>query len=204
MLVLYLRLFYTEEFLGWNSEDWPTYWFWSMVIALSSAAVLLSLRMFAPVTRPYLSATSCFIFIGVCLPLAIGLFFAAGRISVIPMPQGVHEMNGFGCCSQGLVFPQAKGRELVEYLEGRARGFPDVLTEDYANERGQMRWALTPSILQHVGRKSSKGDDFGQEAKHDRSVAEKIWNFRFELFNPATLAKEHTWGSAPRWKDPAS
>lgn len=29
LLGLYLRLFYTEQFLGWNSEEWPTYLFYS-------------------------------------------------------------------------------------------------------------------------------------------------------------------------------
>ncbi|KAI2935655.1 CAZyme family GT109 [Aspergillus niger] len=30
---LYLRLFYTEIFLGWNSEEWPTYLFFSLLTA---------------------------------------------------------------------------------------------------------------------------------------------------------------------------
>lgn len=34
---LYLRMFYTEEFLGWNSEYWPIYTFWSVLAAACSA-----------------------------------------------------------------------------------------------------------------------------------------------------------------------
>lgn len=82
-------------------------------------------------------------------------------------------------------------------------GFVDVLTEEFAdrddttregkgNGRGEeLRWALTPSVMQHVGRKSSKGDDFGKGAKWQRSVAEKLWNFEFERNQVVRLGEEH-------------
>lgn len=68
-----------------------------------------------------------------------------------------------------------------------------MLTEEYANEKGELRWALTPSVLQHVGQKSTKGDDFGEAAKYGRSVAEKLWNFAFELNDAGILRREHEW-----------
>lgn len=48
---LYIRLFYTEQFLGWNSEDWPIYLFYSILITSLVACTLLSIRQCCPSTR---------------------------------------------------------------------------------------------------------------------------------------------------------
>lgn len=66
-----------------------------------------------------------------------------------------------------------------------------MLTEEYADERGETRWAITPPVIQHVGRKSSKGDDFGKNSKYHMSVAEKLWNFEFEKYDAESLRREH-------------
>lgn len=55
-------------------------------------------------------------------------------------------------------------------------------------EKEELRWALTPSVMQ---RKSSKGDDFGKGAKYQRSVAEKLWSFEFEGNDKGRLRGEH-------------
>jgi hypothetical protein len=89
------------------------------------------------------------------------------------------------------VFPREKAMTLVHWFEEKTIGFVDVLTEEYADEHGELRWAIMPSVIQHVGRKSSKVDDYGPNSKHGLSVAEKIWNFRFERYNPEQLKKEH-------------
>lgn len=128
---------------------------------------------------------------GICIPLCILLFFAAGRITVAPLPTGINQMNNFGCCSQGLVFSHNKALDLIEWYETKKVGFVDMLTEEYADIHDKTRWALTPSVLQHVGRKSSKGDDFGKNAKYHMSVAEKIWNFGFEKMDAKRLREEH-------------
>ena len=70
-------------------------------------------------------------------------------------------------------------------------GYGDVLIEEYANKRGEKRFALTPSVIQHIGSKSSKEDDFGAAAKHNRNVAQKLWNFEYERYDAAELRKEH-------------
>jgi hypothetical protein len=80
---------------------------------------------------------------------------------------------------------------MISWYEEKKVGFVDMLTEEYANRFGGGRWAVTPSVIQHVGGKSSKGDDLGSNAKYDRTVAEKIWNFRFERFDAEALKKEH-------------
>jgi len=67
----------------------------------------------------------------------------------------------------------------------------DVITEDFANERNELRYAVTPSLVQHVGRKSFHGDDVGPMSKWMLSVAEKTWSFAFEKFDWRALRREH-------------
>lgn len=101
-------------------------------------------------------------------------------------------MNKYGCCSQGLVFPRGKVQGLIDWYETKKIGFVDMLMEEYADQHGELRWALTPSVIQHIGRKSSKGDDFGSGSKYHMSVAEKLWNFEFEQYSAADLREEHS------------
>lgn len=191
-LVLYLRLFYTEEFLGWNSEEWPTYVFWSTIIFLTSALTLTGLRHLHPPLRKLISNSSILTICSIYIPLCILLFFAAGRVSMLPLPAGVNQMPRFGCCSQSLVFPHSRAADLIQWYESKKVGFVDMLTEELADHNAdELRWALTPSVMQHVGTKSSKGDDFGKQAKYHRSVAEKLWNFEFETNDPKRLREEH-------------
>ena len=126
---------------------------------------------------------------GVCIPLCIGLFFAAGRHSMLPIPAGVNEMPKFGCCSQSLVFPQSKVPKLLKWFKDKKVGFVDSLTEELADQENEIRWSLTPSPMQHIGGKSSKSDIPRQLNK--MSVAEKLWNFAFELNDPEVLRREH-------------
>ena len=188
---LYLRLFYTEEFLDWNSEHWLRHAFRSIAFVTSSVGFMLWVRSRFPnsqlILTPYLSLAVCFVLV----PWAVLLVFATGKVTVFPAPTGVNEMNNFGCCAQGLVYPRNKAHDLIAWFETSRIGFADMLSEQYANEHGEQRWALTPSVLQHIGAKSSKADDFGADAKHSRSVAQNIWNFAFELNDPKALRDEH-------------
>ncbi|KAL8955678.1 MAG: hypothetical protein Q9183_006560 [Haloplaca sp. 2 TL-2023] len=175
---LYLRLFYTEEFLGWNSENWPTYLLASLSLAFAIAALLGVIRH----SRSHIpiSNTTIFITCFVCLPAWILLYFLAGRLSMRPLASGVHEMPKYGCCGQGFIFPSRAAVRVVTKLQERQLGFVDMILEEWANEEKLTRFAVVPSLLQHVGGHSSKGDDF-QEAQ-PLSVAEKIFNFGFELY----------------------
>ncbi|KAH7361144.1 integral membrane protein-like protein [Pyrenochaeta sp. MPI-SDFR-AT-0127] len=190
---LYLRLFYTEEFFGWNSEDWKTYLFNSILVAAIPTVAIFLIRFTKPTTRLSLTLMTprTFLSMYALLAVVILLFFFLGRITVLPLPHGVHEMPQFGCCSQAFVFPNTKALELVSYFKERPLGYMDVLTEDFANERGELRYAVTPPLVQHVGRKSSKGDDYGPMSKWGRSVAEKIWSFGYEAWDWRVLRKEH-------------
>ena len=98
-------------------------------------------------------------------------------------------MDEFGCCSQGLVLPRGTVLNLVNWFEEKKLGFVDMLTEEYGNLFGDPRWAVTPSVIQHVGGKTSKED--AGVAGRGRSEAETIWNFGFELNNAQQLRKDH-------------
>lgn len=71
--------------------------------------------------------------------------------------------------------------KVVARLTIKKAGYVDMLVEEWADEEDLVRWAVVPSLLQHIGGRSSKGDDMGFKSKHNRAVAEKIWNFGFEL-----------------------
>lgn len=173
--------------MGWNSEEWLIYLSWSVAAAGVLAAVLIALRKTRPATklchtfglRRVVLSFYC------ALVTAILLFFALGRMTVLPVPIGVREMAKFGCCGQALVFPRTKALELVSYFHNRGTGFMDVVTEEYAERRDELRFSITPSLVQHVGRESSKHTERGPILK------EGIWSFRFERYDGEVLKKEH-------------
>ena len=176
---LYLRLFYTEEFFGWNIEEWSRYLLASVAIISATAVSLFGIRMFG--LHKVISNHMIFVVCFLCTPSCIILYFLAGRVSMQPLTPGVHQMPKFGCCAQGFVFSREMAPKITERLEMKKEGYVDVLLEEWAREEDLIRWAVVPSLLQHIGRHSSKGDDIGVHSKHNRSVAEKIWSFGFEL-----------------------
>ena len=197
---LYLRMFYTEEFHGWNIETAPGRAIWCIILIAAVGGFLIWLRTLSPHLRQYLTnlgilATCC-----ICMPLMIMLYFSAGKVTTRPLPHGINEMNKYGCCAQGLVWPREKARQLMKwYDETNPYGYGDVLIEEYADRLGEVRYALTPSVIQHIGSKSSKADDFGPAAKHNRNVAQKLWNFEYELYDVAELKREHQQAIEEAW-----
>lgn len=178
---LYLRLFFTEEFFGWHSELWHIYLRYSFAVFLGTLLALIALRRYG--LQSLISNRILFVTCFVCLPACIGLYFLAGRLSVHPLKSGVYQMLKYGCCGQALLFPRDMALVVLARFRERGIGYPDALVEELANEKDYVRWAVIPSLVQHIGSISSKGDDFGAMAKHAASVAEKIWSFGFELYD---------------------
>ncbi|KAJ5634785.1 hypothetical protein N7528_002627 [Penicillium herquei] len=197
LLGLYLRLFYTEEFFGWNSEFWFTYLTASISFVALAAGLCVAARSYETRFRTYLSNANIFLVSVVCVPLLIGLVFATGRVTVHPLPAGVHQMPRFGCCSQAFVFPRPRIPDLLDLYRSKRVGYVDMITEEFADANNEIRWALQPAIMQHVGRQSSKGISTGVTGptrhtyKEELSEVEKLWNFGFELNDVDKLRAEH-------------
>lgn len=196
---LYLRLFYTETLMGWNSEEWAIYLYWSLIAAGALAVFILVLHKIKSLSKlcRSLGPQRAILLAYSGLMVAILLFFALGRMTVLPIPPGISEMNKFGCCSQALVFPRQKALELVSFFGDRRAGFADVLIEEFAGQRSELRFAVTPSLVQHVGLESSKrtGDA--------PVIREGIWNFRFERFDAEQLKTEHEFGTNKKLRERA-
>ena len=191
---IYLRLFYNERLLGWNSEEWVGYVVRIVLVEMLVAAALLAVPRYAPKAATVLTSRTVGTIIFVCTPMLITAYFVAGRLTVAGPSAGLHRMDKYGCCSQALAFPREQVPDLIAWYESNQmvnridRGYVDVLTEIYAKENALARWALTPSVFQHVGSKSSKSSFI---SRWGRSNTENIWNFSFERFDEVELEVEH-------------
>ena len=177
---IYLRLFYSEIFMGWNSEEWLTYSETIFLVYVVVLAVFLeSRRRWKLGAKAGASATESNILVaavfGLWIPAMIVLYFMAGRVSVnrlLPWPsRPAREMQRYGCCAQGLVFPEKQLQGFQDLLRNPPYDFAgDQILEGYVDDRGLKKWALEPSVFQHVGLKQSSAGDRRAE----------VWNFSFE------------------------
>jgi len=185
---IYLRLFYSELFMGWNNEEWLTYAahvFLTYAVAL--IVFLAARRRFRLGAGPgkyaqrfrYVTALA----FGFWLPALIALYFLSGRVAVSRInpfawnPHGVREMPNYGCCAQGLVFPRRQLDGVFKLMRFPPYHFPgDMILEGYAGDRGLKKWALDPSVFQHVG--------FTESSEGPRSA--EVWNFSFERIRPGS------------------
>ncbi|KAI0385715.1 hypothetical protein F5Y04DRAFT_291160 [Hypomontagnella monticulosa] len=182
---LYLRLFYYEGLLGWNSESWLTYLASSLAVAASVLCFLLLARRYVPMGQIYITRCTSLLIALVFTPLLIILFFAAGGNCTMPRPDGVHLMTENACCGQGFVFPRATvTNELLPLFRGNlwSEVPTDSFIEEHADATGALRWALTPVVMQHIGVRSS----------HSPNPKHGIWNYAFEENDVASLAAEHS------------
>ncbi|KAI2615301.1 integral membrane protein [Hypoxylon sp. NC1633] len=188
---LYLRVFYDGRLLGWNSEEWPLYVEASTAILLAELSILMLLRWRIPPMRKVLTFSIMLLLCGVCTPLLIGLFFAAGRNCMLPKSPGVRLMHKYGCCAQGLVFPQ---RQVIDNLLPLYRDTEDshaavdTFLEDWADTHDKLRWAVTPVLIQHVGGKSSHG---AGDQKTGSLTDDMPFDYSFEMNDPIKLVEEH-------------
>ncbi|RDW59725.1 hypothetical protein BP6252_12812 [Coleophoma cylindrospora] len=174
---LYLRLFYTESLHGWNSEAWPIYLYWCIVIWAVLIGALLFARNSSRRLKRHLSNASIVVLTCICLPVSIGLFFLAGRQTVMPLVTGVQEMPKYGCCSQGFIFPREIVPSLLMETNVVDDWLVDMMIEKIADNQDYLRWATVPALLQHIGVSSSKGYGFDK-------LASTLWNFKFEQHRP--------------------
>jgi hypothetical protein len=181
---VYMRLFYTEDLFGWNSENWLTYFFWSFMSWAIMTGCLVIARKRSRSAQRYLSDTSILTISVLCIPALIAIFFAAGRNSIWPLKPGVREMNKFGCCSQGYIYPREIVPFLLDMADLETDWLVDMMVEDIANEEGWIKWVRAPALLQHIGRTSSKGYGFDD-------TAGRLWNFGFELYKKSRLISSH-------------
>lgn len=196
---LYLRLFYNERLLGWNSEEWFTYTLRSILFEAAIFTALILTSAFLPQTRQALTPLTILTTTFLVGPLLITAFFLAGRLTVAGPSRGLNKMNAYGCCSQAFVFPRHQIPSLLSFYDQARNGYidPDTgadktqidsLTEIYAERHGLERWALTPSVFQHVGGQSTKPTSI---TRWGRSNAENIWNFGFERLDGEELGRMH-------------
>ena len=175
---LYLRIFYTEIFFGYLQEHWFHYLSASMALFSLLLSITIGLRSRLPFLRQHLSNFDIGVLCCCCLPAFIGLYFMAGYVTTHPTRPGVRLMPEFGCCSQGFIFPH----QIVPSIIKRTREamhedlYIDMLLERFANAQKLARFAQFPSLLQHIGLKSSKGLGFDANAGD-------IFNFEFETFH---------------------
>lgn len=186
---LYLRLFYNTRLQGWNKQFWPTYLFWSLVLEILAAGILWTVHRNNASASRFLTLRAISTILFVCTPACIGLYFAAGRLTVQPNPTGIHQMNRFGCCSQAMVFPREQVPPLLKYFKKKKTGLRDELIEKYADDHGLARWALTPSVFQHIGSRSTKWKGKGSDVidKNGLISTERIWNYHFESWDDGQL-----------------
>ncbi|WPH03905.1 Hypothetical protein R9X50_00678800 [Acrodontium crateriforme] len=191
---IYLRLFYNTGLQGWNSEYWPYYVFWSVAFELFVLGIIYLLRSSKiKKANEFLTDRAVLVILFICAPACILLYFAAGRITIYSPSSGVYPMNHHACCSQAFVFPAEQVPPLVDFYNEKRVGYRDSLLEEYSDARDMTRWAITPSVVQHVGSKSSKEDAESHEPtdKYGRTVAQNIWNFQFEQWDAKELRREH-------------
>lgn len=189
--MIYLRLYYNEGLLGFNGEEWLGYLVRSIMLEMIIAlAIFVILRYYPPAATVFTPLTIITILF-LCTPMLIGLYFAAGRVTVSPPPRGLSRMDNYGCCSQAFVFPREQVPDLIAWYEDNqplGEKYIDSLTEMYADEQGLARWALTPVVFQHVGSTSSKASF---TTKYGRTNTENNWNFSFEMYDEVELRKDH-------------
>lgn len=190
---LFVRLFHTEIYLGWNTEEYPTY---LVYIILVWSSVVLAVVLCRQIIAAFLAGSSTSsgakekyshesttpraslpralsIRLATWLLAFTALYFLAGRQSTQPLRPGLTEMPRYGCCGQGLLFP-ARHLPAVEAELRRPDGFwepVDSCISRMAEEQGLAQWALVPSVLQHVGVRGSSGAD---------AAFKRTWSFGFE------------------------
>jgi hypothetical protein len=114
-----------------------------LLVMLSSCALLLGIRQRWPVTHLYLDNWTIAAVCLIVIPAFRELLYTMGKYSLLPQ-QGVVVMIGYGCCTQGLIFPREQASST------------DSIIGEYADHTGLTHLAFAPQKMQHVGLQSSR------------------------------------------------
>lgn len=116
---IYLRLFYTETSLSWTSADFAyrNMPFVFGLVMLSVFTCLMAVRRFSRSRHSYLDYPTICVICLICVPAFTALIYMIGKYSLMPL-RGVVEVNSYGCCTQGLVFPRQQVDGLIEFSPG--------------------------------------------------------------------------------------
>lgn len=183
-----MRLFNDDQNIGWatrqifaNNELWISLGF-AFVVIIATTLIRLLTRLPTPPNQA-LAVICC-----LTMPLAVVLFFQAGKASMLPPGDGVVRQD-WGCCTQGQILQRGRVPGLVEYLRRRAgEQAADILFVEYAKEASLARYALNPVQIQHLG--------FQSVLSPERKANKMIWSVAFEDLVPEILREDHERGIA--------
>lgn len=181
---LFMRIFNQERSTGWASHR---------VLGNNEAFIILGIALgfILPISlarwkwrsvRQYLDWETLFVLIFMFNPAMVILFFQCGKASLLPPSPGI-AAEGFGCCSQAMIFPREQVPGLIEYLKWMRRGQVDLLLKHHAKEEDLLRYNLYPVQAQHIGIDSAR--------KTLKSEAAAIWSMAYENLDAGSLRREH-------------
>ncbi|EME41278.1 hypothetical protein DOTSEDRAFT_97617, partial [Dothistroma septosporum NZE10] len=183
---LYLSLFYSESSLGWRWGNFTSYLLGSTVFFIVVASSIFTLRRCYPSSKAHLTPKFITAVLVICAPLIIALYFAAGRVTMLPPEQGVSKETPGSRYSQGLVLPQEEVEKLLEWQKTHMAASVVDLFDQIADERGETGWVLRPAVIQHIGPRHKNSEPWSQE-----STADRVFNFAFEHNDAEALRREH-------------
>lgn len=202
---LFMRLFNQERSTGWahrhiggNNEHWI-----ALGIGLTITIGGLLARSCSRSARTRLNLSTIFVVALILNPAMVVLFYQSGKASLLPPSPGVFA-EGFGCCSQAMIFPRAQVPPLMEFLRKERQGQVDLLLKKRAKQTGLTRYSLYPVQAQHIGRLSGtlcifseavadQSDVIGIDSarKTDKDEAQAIWSMAYEDLDPGVLERTH-------------
>jgi hypothetical protein len=182
-----LRLFNPDRARGYASHT-----LWGNNVPLISLAINSSLLTLILILRhrrsklaasPWLSNSTLLVLTLFTIPLAVTVFFATGKLSVLPPRAGVTQQD-WGCCTQALILPRRRVRGLINALQEYAgQDPPDLLVKKYAAREGLSRWVLDPVMVQHLGVQ-------GSVISPEKKAGNEMWSLGFEDLKGEGLERE--------------
>lgn len=181
---LFMRIFNQERSTGWASREigGNNEIFIIIGIAFGFLLPITLARWKWRSVRQYLDWETISVLVFMLNPAMVILFFQCGKASMLPPSPGV-AAEGFGCCSQAMIFPREQAPALMDYLKWMKRGQVDLLLKHYAKEEQLLRYNLYPVQAQHIGMDSAR--------KTIKSEAAAIWSMAYEDLDARRLQREH-------------